>query len=144
MGDSMGKIISGFSNIGKSSLKKYKDISVIDFDTGYFRKDDGWVDMYIECLLALQEKYDYVLITTYMEVLEELNRRNIEYYLIYPERELKEEYRTRAIFRGSDDEFVSGFFSRWDRHISDCERIKAPHKFQLKSNEYLSDIIDKL
>ena len=140
----MGKIISGFSNIGKSSLKKYKDINYIDFDTSYFRKEDGWVDMYIECLLALQEKYDYVLITTYMDVLEELNRRNIEYYLVYPERELKEEYRRRAIQRGSDSEFVNGFFSRWDKHISACDSIDTPYKYILKSNEYLADIIDKI
>ena len=42
------------------------------------------MNIYVECVLALKEKYDYVLITTYGEVLNELNKRNIEYYLIYP------------------------------------------------------------
>ena len=42
------------------------------------------MNIYVECVLAFKKKHDYVLITTYGEVLNELNKRNIEYYLIYP------------------------------------------------------------
>lgn len=56
----MGIIVSGFSNIGKSSLKNYKNINYIDLDTCYFNKIDNWVNVYIECVLALSEKYDYI------------------------------------------------------------------------------------
>lgn len=140
----MGIIISGFSNIGKSSLKKFKDINYIDFDTHFFRKDEGWEKMYVECLLALSSKYDYVFITTHGVMLEELNKLGIEYYLVYPKRELKEEYRERAISRNSSEEFVNGFFSRWDEHISDCEKNTFAKKIVLESGEYLSDVIDKV
>ena len=138
----MGKIISGFSNIGKSTLSNNKNYKVIDFDTHYFRKEGDWVEMYIECMLALQEKYDFVFITTYGDVLKVLNERGIEYTLIYPRMELKDEYKQRAISRGSDDEFVNGFFSRWEKHISDCENNNVPKKIILESNQYLSDVID--
>lgn len=137
----MGIIISGFSNIGKSSLREFKNVNYIDLDTCYFKKIDNWIDIYIECILALKEKYDYVLITTYGDVLYELNKRNIEYFLVYPKRELKEEYRKRAIQRCSDEEFVKGFFSRWDRHIDDCINNKNKNKIVLNENEYLSDVI---
>lgn len=137
----MGVIISGFSNIGKSYLIKNKNINCIDFDTCYFKKIDNWVNIYVECVLALKEKYDYVLITTYGEVLNELNKRNIEYYLVYPKRELKEEYRNRAIKRGSDKDFIEGFFSRWDTHIDDCIKNKNKNKIVLNENEYLNDVI---
>ena len=140
----MGIIISGFSNIGKSSLKNFKDINYIDFDTHFFRKEEGWEKMYVECLLALSSKYDYVFITTHGVMLEELNKRGIEYYLVYPKRELKEEYRERAISRNSSEEFVNGFFSRWDEHISDCEKNTFAKKIVLESGEYLSDVIDKV
>ena len=140
----MGIIISGFSNIGKSSLKKFKDINYIDFDTHFFRKEEGWEKMYVECLLALSSKYDYVFITTHGVMLEELIKRGIEYYLVYPKRELKEEYRERAISRNSSEEFVNGFFSRWDEHISDCEKNTFAKKIVLESGEYLSDVIDKV
>ena len=66
----LGIIISGFSNIGKSSLTKYKKINCIDLDTSYFNKIDNWINIYIECILALKEKYDYVLITTYGDILQ--------------------------------------------------------------------------
>ncbi len=137
----MGVIISGFSNIGKSYLIKNNSINCIDFDTCYFKKIDNWINIYVECVLALKEKYDYVLITTYGEILNELNKRNIEYYLVYPKRELKEEYRNRAIKRGSDKDFIEGFFSRWDTHIDDCIKNKNKNKIVLNENEYLSDVI---
>lgn len=137
----MGVIISGFSNIGKSYLIKNKNINCIDFDTCYFKKIDNWINIYVECVLALKEKYDYVLITTYGEILNELNKRNIEYYLVYPKRELKEEYRNRAIKRDSDKDFIEGFFSRWDTHIDDCIKNKNKNKIVLNENEYLSDVI---
>lgn len=140
----MGIIISGFSNIGKSSLCNYNDVKCIDFDTHYFRKEDGWVDMYVECVLALVKKYDYVFITTHGEMLKKLNTLGINYYLIYPKRELKEEYKERAIRRNSSSEFVEGFFSRWDEHISDCEKNKYAKKIVLNSGEYLADVIDKI
>ena len=140
----MGIIISGFSNIGKSSLLKFKNINYIDFDTHFFRKEEGWEKMYVECLLALSSKYDYVFITTHGVMLEELNKLGIEYYLVYPKRELKEEYRKRAISRNSSEEFVNGFFSRWDEHISDCEKNNFAKKIVLESGEYLSDVIDKI
>lgn len=140
----MGIIISGFSNIGKSSLSKFKDLNYIDFDTHFFRKEEGWEKMYVECLLALSSKYDYVFITTHGVMLERLNELGIEYYLVYPKRELKDEYKNRAISRNSSEEFVNGFFSRWDEHISDCEKNTFAKKIVLEAGEYLSDVIDKI
>ena len=141
----MGVIISGFSNIGKSYVFKDKSVKCFDFDTTYFKKKEGtnWEEVYVECARGLSEIYDYVFITTYTRPLEIMNERGIKYYLIYPDRSLKEEYRQRAISRGSDNEFVEGFFSRWDSHISDCERNSCPNKIILKSGEYLSDVVEQ-
>lgn len=138
----MGIIISGFSNIGKSSLKEYKNINYIDLDTCYFNKiDSSWINIYIECILALKDKYDYVLITTHGDVLHELNKRKIKYYLVYPKIELKEEYKKRAIKRKSNQNFIEGFFSRWDTHINDCIKNPNKNKIILQENQYLSDVI---
>ena len=59
-------------------------------------------------------------------------------------RELKDEYRIRAIERNSSSDFVEGFFSRWDEHISDCEKNTFAKKIVLSSGEFLSDVIDKI
>ena len=79
-----------------------------------------------------------------MKPLEIMNERGIKYYLIYPERKLKEEYKKRAISRGSNTDFTEGFFYRWDKHIDDCENNTCPNKIILKSNEYLSDVLDRI
>jgi hypothetical protein len=142
----MGIIISGFSNIGKSHISRNKNISCFDLDTTYFKKlpDTNWEEVYVECARGLSQIYDYVFITTYTKPLEIMNEKGIKYYLIYPERNLKEEYKKRAISRGSNKDFTEGFFSRWDKHIDDCERNTCPNKIILKSNEYLSDILDRI
>lgn len=141
----MGVIISGFSNIGKSYISKNSNISSFDLDTTYFKKLPGsnWEEVYVECARGLNEIYDYVFITTYGEPLQIMNKRGIKYYLVYPERELKEEYKQRVISRGSDKEFTEGFFSRWDSHINDCERNCCSNKIILKSGEYLSDVLER-
>lgn len=140
----MGIIVSGFSNIGKSFLSQKKDINCIDLDTCYFNKIEGWINIYVECLLALKEKYNYVLITTHGSVLNELNKRNIDYYLVYPDKKLKEEYQKRAIERGSNEEFIEGFFQKLDTHVNDCINNKSKYKIVLKSHEYLSDVINNI
>ena len=45
-----------------------------------------------------------------LELVLEMNERGIKYYLVYPDRSLKEEYRQRAISRGSDKDFTEVFF----------------------------------
>mgnify|MGYP003299809302 CR=1 FL=1 len=141
----MGVIISGFSNIGKSYISKNSNISSFDLDTTYFKKLPGtsWEEVYVECARGLSDIYDYVFITTYGEPLQIMNKRGIKYYLVYPERELKEEYKQRAISRGSDKDFIEGFFSRWDKHIDDCEKNSCSNKIVLKSGEYLSDVLER-
>ena len=141
----MGVIISGFSNIGKSYISKNSNISSFDLDTTYFKKLPGsnWEEVYVECASGLSEIYDYVFITTYGEPLHIMNKRGIKYFLVYPERELKEEYKQRAISRGSDKDFIERFFSRWDKHIDDCEKNSCSNKIVLKSGEYLSDVLKR-
>ena len=40
--------------------------------------------------------------------------------------------------------FVKRFFSRWDEHISDCEKNTFARKIILSSGEYLFDVIDRI
>ena len=141
----MGKIICGFSCIGKSSIEKFdKKFTYFDLDSTYFKKNEGWEEVYIECAKALALVYDYVFLTTYYSVMEKLNAKNIEWTLIYPQKTLKEEYRARAIKRLSPQDFVQGFFERWDEHIKDCEKIKNANKIELKAGQYLSNVINQI
>lgn len=133
-----------FQILAKVFYLKKKDINCIDLDTCYFNKIEGWINIYVECLLALKEEYNYVLITTHGSVLNELNKRNIDYYLVYPDKKLKEEYQKRAIERGGNEEFIEGFFQKCDTHVNDCTNNKSKYKIVLKSHEYLSDVINNI
>lgn len=140
----MGIIVSAFSNSGKSYIKDNKNINCIDLDTHYFNSKSNWQDIYVECILALKDKYDYVFITTHGQTLNKSNELGIEYYLVYPKRELKDEYRKRAIKRGSTFKFILKYFSKWDKQIDACENNKHAKKIILDSGQYLSDVIDQL
>lgn len=71
----MGAIVSGFSNIGKSYIKRNNYVvNCIDLDSHYFNKVEGWISGYVDCLLSLKETYDYVFITTYGDILNKLNK----------------------------------------------------------------------
>lgn len=141
----MGKILCGFVGIGKSTVSKIdKNIKCYDLDPTYFTKNEGWEDIYIDCALGLSKEYDYVFLTTYVQVMERLNARGIEWWLVYPSADQKIDYKKRAIERCSPKEFVEGFFGKWDDHIRDVECIPCKHKIQLSYGEHLTDALTKI
>lgn len=62
--------------------------------------------------MCISIKKNYILKTTYSAILEELEKRNIEYTVVYPKGKLKEEYQQRTIARKSGSDFAERFFSR--------------------------------
>ena len=141
----MGKIVCGFAGIGKSSAKEYRpDIRCYDLDSTHFKKQDGWEDVYIDCALGLCKIYDYVFLTTYTCTLKRLNERKIEWFLIYPKKELKSEYYNRYISRENRMEFADDFISKWDENINELTQFSNDNKIILDKGEYLSDVIDRI
>lgn len=141
----MGEIVCGFVGTGKSSILKYcEGVKSIDLDTAYFKKIPGWENVYAQCAIALTKMYDIVCITSYAQVMRLLNKHNIKWWLVYPDRSLKLEYRERAIERGVSETFINAFFKDWDSHIDDAQNITNPNKIVLKSGQYISTVIHKI
>ena len=103
----MGIFIYAFSATGKSTVaKKYSN--VIDMEStlykylGVFQEDESlkstereinqqWPENYFNKLMEVNDKYDYILIS-YDICNEFLKENNFEYWIVYPKKELKEEY----------------------------------------------------
>lgn len=143
-----GIIICGFAGIGKSSIKDavayFKDVKLYDLQSHCFVKDYNWQKNYVECALALQNKYDYVFLSTHDVVIEELKKRGEKFYIVYPNKYLRQEYLERFKKRGSSTEYIMRFRDRWDLFIDKLDSLDHEWKINLRSGQYLSDVILRL
>ena len=154
----MGIFIYAFTATGKTELnKKYKN--VIDMESTKYKYigevdetskstpreiNKEWPNNYYKALEEVKNKYDYILISDVI-CNDYLHKNNYEYWWIYPNIELKEEYLKRCRNRGNNKEFIDWYSKLWDKWIKDCiNDKKATHHIELKSQEYLEDVLPNL
>jgi adenylate kinase family enzyme len=95
---------------------------------------------YVFEILKAEKSYKYVIIPTeglVLEVLHEKYDRNC--VLVYPEANLKEEYRQRYTNRGNSDSFMSRFIDGWEERLKCIREYKGVH-IPLEKGKYLSDV----
>ena len=155
----MGVFIFAFTATGKTTVaKKYEN--VIDLESTYYKYinytddeslkstarsiNEEWPNNYFEALKNVKDKYDYILIAD--EICNEfLINNKYDYWYVYPKRELKQEYLDRCKKRGNNEEFIYWYSKLWDQWIDKCEEDNyASKKIELKSNEYLEDVLPNL
>ena len=89
-------------------------------------------------------KEDIIFISSHDNVRELLQKEEIPYILVYPERNARTEWINRFIKRGNPKDFVEFQEKMWDTFIDGMEDDPSPYKICLKGNEYLEDVGDKL
>lgn len=138
----MSKIISGFPAIGKSTLTNDNPhMSVLDLDSSAFSSSDDFPNNYIECIKNVIGKYDYILISTHEQVRAMLEREGIHYTLVYPSIEIKDEYIKRFIDRGDSEYFINFLDRCYEDFIFLIEIETFPRLIELKSGQYLGNVI---
>lgn len=156
----MGIFVYAFTATGKSTLgKKYKN--VIDMEStlykylGNFEEKESlkstkrelnkdWPNNYFEALKEVKDKYDYILISD--EICDEfLKEFGYEYWWVFPNENLKDEYLKRCKERGNNDEFIYWYSKLWNEWISKCKNDKNASKhIELKQGEFLEDVLPNL
>ncbi len=136
-------VIAAFPCCGKSTaLKRKSDKVIIGIDEDYKEKH-GRIN-YIKRIDENKDA-DIITITPSDPVLRMLHFNHIDFILVYPEdnEECKEEWKHRSIERGSKSWTLTELM--WHSVLKDFKNNKwAKAHYTLKSNEYLSDIIDKI
>ena len=144
------KIISGFPAVGKSVLTKQSNLVVLDSDSSLFswiKKGERHPDFpgnYIQHIKENVGKADYILVSSHDNVRSALKENNIDYTLVYPSIELKNEYIKRYKDRGNEESFISFIDSKWNEFIEDIEKETHPTMLKLVENQYLSDVLEKI
>jgi hypothetical protein len=156
-------IISAYAGTGKTTFAKNHPGEALDFvcmpykyyidenrDSDYkseavkadhnFMIQRAWPSNYEQAIRKIIDHYQYILIPTDILVLGLLRAHDIPYYICYPERDAKEEYREKYLKRGNTESFLEVFIERWDNWINAFERDTYGTRIILKSGQYLSDV----
>lgn len=121
-------IIVGYQGIGKSTLAK-NHFQCIDLESSNFfvdgKRDDNWYKVYVNIAKHLSDQGNIVFMSSHKVIREYMNEQNIEFTVICPSLELKEEWlkklRDRYVETKKDKDFRAwqNAVSGYDEQIKD-------------------------
>lgn len=153
----MKRYVWGFPGIGKSSLKlggikvvdadcelfKFKDVSQDDLhnigNTRVFEPDDNYPHNFLDYVQSVDA--DIVLLNCHLTLLNELNKDDI--LIVYPCKELAEEYITRYQKRGDNTSFGAYMMQEWDGLVQYIEASDFDRYQVFSRDTYLSDLFER-
>lgn len=148
-------IISAFPAVGKSYLYDNQDklnIKVSDSDSSKFswipnttpkERNPDFPNNYIQHIKDIKGKYDLILVSSHKNVRDSLIENNLPFIIVYPSKELKEEYMKRYKQRGNDKQFIDMMDKNFESFVDEIDSITSPlvQKVKLTTPKYLSDVI---
>lgn len=146
-------IISGFPGIGKTFLAKYFESTnkkVLDSDSSLFSwiepgvRNPEFPDNYIKHIKENIGKADIIFVSSHETVRSGLQKENITFVLVYPSKDLRDEYIQRYEDRNSDPSFIEMMKIKFDEFVDQCTHDKFAIKIELRRGQYLSDIIENI
>jgi hypothetical protein len=147
-------LISAFPGTGKSHNYRNQPappVFVLDSDSSEFSwiinsdgekvRNPNFPENYMTHIKENMGTAKIIFISSHKEVRDALVQEGLDFTLIFPERGLKEEYVQRYTERGSPQGFIDLLGREWDNWIDELEGQSFCTHIQLKSNEYISDVI---
>jgi len=138
-------IISAFPGTGKTSYCNLysdyiPDIFASDSDSSNFDKSE-FPRNYIEHIKQKKEQgYYRIFVSSHKEVRDALVENGLEFTLVYPKKELKDEYIKRYKERGSSEDFINLISENWENWIDELQSQKGCRHIQLETNQFLSNV----
>ena len=135
-------VVSAFPGCGKSHLFRNKgEKKILDSDSSTFDKSQ-FPQNYIEHIKSNIGEVDIILVSSHKEVRDALVNESIDFTLVYPRKDIKDEYIQRYIDRGNDGKFVELLKQNWDNWTDELENQEGCEKIELESGQYLSNVIE--
>lgn len=144
------KVISGFPGIGKSWMFKNQEslgLKVSDSDSSEFSwlnpgiRNPAFPGNYIDHITQAIKDFDVVLVSSHDVVRDALKAAGIEFIIVYPHMDDKDEYIKRFIERKSTEAFVKLITDNWNEWITNINKSNDGLAIQLNLGAYLSDFI---
>lgn len=137
------KVYSAFPGCGKTTYFNTTNRNVLDSDSSKFDKKK-FPQNYLEHIKRniVKDDVDKIMVSSHKEIRDALTSNQIPYVLVYPERDLKDEYIQRYKERGNQDSFIELLENNWDNWMDEMDNQKGCYKVRLKSGQFLTDVID--
>lgn len=87
---------------------------------------------YINHIKAHMDEEDIIFVSSHKVVRDALKEEGIPYYLVYPRKDMKEEWMWRFKKRGNDENFIKFQDEHWNEFIEDMENETYPTKIVLE------------
>jgi hypothetical protein len=134
-------IVSAFPGCGKSYLFNKSDKIILDSDSSKFDKTE-FPQNYIKHIKENIGKADIILVSSHKDVRDSLVANSIDFTLVYPDIDLKDDYINRYVERCSPQPFIDLISKNWDNWINEmCNQIECK-TIRLKKGQFLSDVIN--
>lgn len=131
------RVICGFPGVGKSTLFANKgNQKIVDSDSSTFDKADFPANYIAHIKQKLADGYT-VLCSTHKDVRAALVAEGIDFILVYPLLECKDEYLRRYVKRGSPASFVFMMDSKWEEFVNDCASQESCTHVRLGHDQYM-------
>lgn len=149
-------MVAAMPGVGKTYLfnrPEYKGLKMTDSDSSKFSWDKNgerskeFPENYIKHIKScIQEGYDLILVSSHKIVRDAMLEEGIDFNLVYPSKDQKDEYIKRFIERGSPESFVKLVGDNWNSWIDEIENDDRLEGKRVKlsgedGNRYLSDIL---
>lgn len=140
------KVISAFPACGKTYCFENKQSyynGILDSDSSEFSwiKDENgnntdvrnpdFPNNYIKHIKDNMGKVEIIFVSSHDVVRDALKENDIEYTLVYPDINQKDEWIRRFKNRGNNDGFINFISNNWDNFITDMENETYPRKIKL-------------
>ena len=135
-------LIAAFPGTGKSFYCLNQNSELIaDSDSSTFNKKH-FPKNYIE---DIKEKillnYEKVFISSHKKVRDELVKNKLNFILVYPNINLKQEYLERYFTRKSSESFIKLISDNWESWIEDLQNQQNCLHIELQAGQFIKDII---
>lgn len=134
------KLVSAFPATGKSHYYENTSLDVLDSDSSKFDKTK-FPQNYIEHIKNNLGKVDIIFISSHKPVRDALVNEGLEFTLIYPNIDLKDEYMERYKNRGNSQSFIDLLDTNWNNWIVELSNQEGCEKIELQQGQYISDVL---
>ena len=137
-------VVSAFPGCGKSHLFRNKgDKKILDSDSSTFDKSH-FPENYISHIKSNIGDADIILVSSHKVVRDALVDQGIDFTLVYPSKDIKEEYISRYIERGNENSFIKLLEQNWDNWLEELASQTGCKHVVLQEGEYISDKINEI
>lgn len=143
----MVRIISAFPGTGKTFFCENvnpKALGIRFSEYAWISRGTRNLDFpknYIEKIKNSMRESELILVSSHAEVVKGLLREKLDFTLVFPSMNLKEEYLRRIKQRGDSEEYVELLSKNWESWVGELESQKDCVKIKLSAGQYLADVL---